>query len=425
MPVRTLPLRAVAAFFLGRQHLARPREAALTPPRLRRFAEDVGGIQLDSINVVDRAHYLTVWSRFGPYDRASLDRLVYGRRLLFEYWAHAACLVPTAALPFWRRAMLGWEGRHDRWAAWARGHRDVLHRVRAAIAARGPMGSADFGEEPRPSGESGWWNWKPVQYALQYLFMNGELTVHSRRHFHKRFDLLERAIPAAKKARAVSPEEFAVWHVVRSLHAMGAATEKDLAWYLSDPRFKRDVRRAAIRTLIERGEAAEVNVEGQTGKWLALTRDLPAIRRAGRAARPSSGTTIVAPFDSFMWHRERVRRLFGFEYQIEVYTPGHQRVHGYYTMPVLHDGELIGRVDAKTHRAERLFEVRHAHFEPWFAAGKAPPGGSAPLDPALAMKGVAEALRSLAVFVGADDLAVRRATPGRLRAGLARALSAP
>src|SRR5579864_6346877 len=152
MPVRTLPLRAVAAFFLGRQHLALPREAALTPPRLRRFAEDVGGIQLDSINVVDRAHYLTVWSRFGPYDRGSLDRLVYERRLLFEYWAHAACLVPVGALPFWRRAMLGWEGSHRQWSAWRRGNSKVLRRVKAAIAARGPMGSADF-QERRPPGE--------------------------------------------------------------------------------------------------------------------------------------------------------------------------------------------------------------------------------------------------------------------------------
>ena len=120
MPRGTIPLRAVTALFLARQHLARPRRRPLTAGRLVRFVEDVGGIQMDSINVLDRAHYLTLWSRFGPYDRTRLDRLVYRRRLLFEYWAHAACLVPVSALPWWRRAMLDYRTRHTGWAGWLR-----------------------------------------------------------------------------------------------------------------------------------------------------------------------------------------------------------------------------------------------------------------------------------------------------------------
>jgi uncharacterized protein YcaQ len=120
MPRPPIPPRAVRALFLQRQHLAKPRAAALSPGRLSRFVEDVGGVQLDSINVLDRAHYLTVWSRFGPYDRERLDRLVYRRRLLFEYWAHAACLVPTAMLPWWRRAMLDYRIRHTGWSDWLR-----------------------------------------------------------------------------------------------------------------------------------------------------------------------------------------------------------------------------------------------------------------------------------------------------------------
>src|SRR5687767_13597730 len=120
---------AVAALFLRRQHLARPRAAPLTPRRLCRFAEDVGGIQMDSINVLDRAHYLTVWSRFGVYDRARLDRLVYHRRLLFEYWAHAACLVPVSTLPWWRRAMLDYRVRHTGWSDWLRRNPRVVSRV--------------------------------------------------------------------------------------------------------------------------------------------------------------------------------------------------------------------------------------------------------------------------------------------------------
>ena len=138
------PLEAVAALFLARQHLGSPRAAALSPARLTRFVEDVGGLQLDSINVLDRAHYLTLWSRFGPYDRARLDRLVYQRRLLFEYWAHAACLVPISTLPWWRRAMLDYRLRHTGWSGWLRRNGRTVRAVRAAVEANGPMGNGDF-----------------------------------------------------------------------------------------------------------------------------------------------------------------------------------------------------------------------------------------------------------------------------------------
>src|SRR5205823_4499846 len=140
--------------------------AEQTARRLGRFVEDVGGLQLDAINVLARAHYMTVWSRFGPYDRARLDRLVYRRRLLFEYWAHAACLVPTSMLPWWRRAMLDYRIRHTGWSDWLRRNARVLSRVKAAVEANGPMGNADF-DGRRPAG-GGWWSWRPVQHALHY-----------------------------------------------------------------------------------------------------------------------------------------------------------------------------------------------------------------------------------------------------------------
>src|SRR5947199_23669 len=319
MPRRPAPLRAVAALLLGREQLGRPRATALTARRLGRFIEDVGGLQLDSINVLDRAHYLTVWSRFGPYDRARLDRLVYRRRLLFEYWAHAACLVPTSMLPWWRRAMLDYRVRHTGWSNWLRRNAKVLSLVKASVQANGPMGNADF-EGRRPAGgRRGWWDWKPVQHALHYLWMTGALTVHSRRHFQKRFDLLERAMPDVLGIEAVSSEEFQRWHLERS-------------------------------------------------------------------------------------------------------TPGPRRVHGYYTLPILHHGHLIGRLDAKAHRAERRLEVRHAHFESWFASVQAPPAGGARVDQDEALAGLGEALGSLAAFVGADEVTLRRVTPRRLRAPLARTL---
>ncbi len=423
MPRAALPSRAVAALFLARQHLARPRVAALTARRLARFVEDVGGLQLDSINVLERAHYLTVWSRFGPYDRATLDRLVYRRRLLFEYWAHAACLVPTSMLPWWRRAMLDYRVRHTGWSDWLRRNTKVLSRVKAAIEANGPMGNADFDARRPAGGRGGWWDWKPVQHALHYLWMTGALAVHSRRHFQKRFDLLERAIPNTLSIEAVSAEEFQRWHLERSLHAMGAATEADLGRYLSFPSFQPGARRAAVRSMRERGEVTEIEVEGTRVRWLALTRDLRALARAGRAPAPSLGTTLLSPFDSLLWHRDRVARLFGFDYRIEVYTPGPERVHGYYTLPILHHGHLIGRVDAKAHRAARRLEVRHVHFEPWFAEAQAPPAGWARPDQDEALAGLVEAMGSLAAFVGADAVSLGRVTPRRLRAPLARLIA--
>jgi hypothetical protein len=420
----TVPLRAVAALFLERQHLRRPRAHRLTPRRLLRFVEDAGGLQLDSINVLDRAHYLTLWSRFGPYDRDRLDRLVYRRRLLFEYWAHAACLVSAADLAPWRRAMLDYRIRHTGWSSWLRRNRRVLEATAAAIAAKGPTGSADF-EHRRPPGRGGWWSWKPAQHALHYLWMTGVLAVHSRPHFQKRFDLAERVLPALASVEAPSSEAFRRWHVERSLRAMGAATEPDLARYLTFPRFGPGLRRTALRALRDAGVVTEVEVEGSPRPWLVLARDLPALARAARRRAGSRGTTLLSPFDSLLWFRDRVARLFGFTYRIEVYTPGPRRVHGYYTLPLLHDGHLIGRVDAKADRAERRLAVRGVHFERWFAASAPPPAAAwGRIDPHAALAGLADALRSLARFTGAERIDLGRVAPGRLRGPLARALRA-
>ena len=185
------------------------------------------------------------------------------------------------------------------------------------------------------------------------------------------------------------------------------------------------IRRAALRRLLEAGEVVEIEVKGSRSRWLALAKDLPALGRAARRRAGSRGTTLLSPFDSLLWHRERAERLFGFSYRIEVYTPGPQRVHGYYTLPILHDGQLIGRVDAKAHRAERRLAVRGVHFERWFATGGVPPAaawGAIEQDAALA--GVADALWSLARFTHADQVDLDRVVPRRLRPPLARALGA-
>ena len=428
MPVsNAFPLSAVAALFLERQHLRHPRRHPFSPARVARLAADTGGLQLDSINVVDRAHYLTVWSRFGAYDRRALDRLVYERRTLFEYWAHAACLVPTEHFAAWRRAMLDYHTRSRGWARWLKKNRGTLQAVERAIHEGGPLGSADFTHRRRPRGEAGWWNWKPTTHALDYLWMSGRTLVHSRQHFQKRFDLAERLMPDALALAPLDVGDFHRWHLRQSLHAMGAATDADLRLYLTFPRHAPAERRRALARALETGEVREITVERLSSqpraRWYALADDLPGLTAAARRRRAAEGTTLLSPFDSFLWHRERAQRLFGFHYKIQVYTPGHQRTHGYYLLPILHNGQLIGRVDPKAHRAERRLEVKHVHFEPWFARGVHPPAASwGTLDRDAALAGLADSLRSLAAFVGADTISLGRVTPSALRPPLRRLL---
>jgi uncharacterized protein len=424
----SFPLRAVAALFLARQHLDRPRGRRLTERSLARFASDAGGIQMDSINVIDRAHYLTAWSRFGVHDRRSLDRLVYRRHVLFEYWAHAACLVPTAHFPAWRRAMLDYSLRHRTWGKWLQKNRRLVKQVTAEIEARGPLGNIDFARADGKKHAAGWWNWKPTTHALDWLWMSGRTMIHSRVHFQKRFELAERVMPEALALEPLDAHEFLRWHMRQSLHALGAATSTDLRMYLTFPRGEKMERRRVLAELIASGEVVEIEVQRdrgpkERGPWYALARDLPALAAAARRRAPSHGTTMLTPFDSFLWYRERTERLFGFSYRIEVYTPGHKRVHGYYVLPIFHDGQLIGRLDAKTHREERRLEVKRVHFEPWFVRADEPPAASwGVIDRDEAIAGVGEAVRSLAAFVLAERVTLGKVEPPKLRAALAHAL---
>jgi uncharacterized protein YcaQ len=349
--------------------------------------------------------------------------LVYERRLLTEYWSHAACLIPVSALPWWRCAMRDYRPRHTGWSGWLRKNGRVLAEVTRAIGERGPLGGADLRRRVGRKGRGGWWDWGPVQHALHYLWMSGVIMVHSRRHFQKRFDLSERLLPWP--ADGVPPvAAFHAWHAEQSLHAMGAATALDVARYLTYPRFPPGTRQRTLGELSRAGAVVEIPVEGDDKPWLLLARDRPALARAARRRPASRGTTLLSPFDSMLWHRERVHRLFGFDYRIEVYTPGADRVHGYYTLPILHQGQLIGRVDAKHDRPSRRLHVKHVSFEPWFAAGDRPPASDwGRLDQDEALTGLARALSSLAAFVGATEVVAGRVTPVRLTASFRRALA--
>jgi uncharacterized protein YcaQ len=413
--------RAVAALFLQRQQLDRPRTRRLTAASLQSFAEATCGVQIDSVNVLDRAHHLTLWSRFGAFDRGKLARLIYRKRVLIEYLTHVACFVATSDLPIWRGQMAAIPAR------WKRKYGTnpkpaLLDAVEAAIAEHGTRSNADF-ERPGGAKAGSWWSWKPAMHALDYLWKSGRIAVHSREHFQKRYALMDRVLPQAKDVVPLSLPELTRQRLLRSLAAMGAATHDDLRMYWTWPGLSRPDRLATMAALLREGEIVELRVEGSHAPWFARAADVPALERAARSRRPSRGTTLLCPFDSFLWHRERTLRLWDFHYRIEIYVPGHKRSHGYYTLPLLHEGVLIGRVDLKHHREKGTLEARHVHFEPWFAKGGTPPGAHwGEIDRDAALAGLADSLRSLAAFVGAERVEVARVTPVRLKGAVARAL---
>ncbi|MEO5988324.1 MAG: crosslink repair DNA glycosylase YcaQ family protein [Candidatus Eisenbacteria bacterium] len=418
-----IPARAAAALFLERQRLSRPRGQRLTSASLERFVAGVGGLQIDSVNVVDRAHHLTLWSRFGEYDRATFERLAYRKRVLFEYLSHVACFVATRDMPLWRGCMAEIPHRRRRDSSWIDDERVLIDSVESAIAERGPLGNADF-ERPKAMGKGGgWWTWKPAMHALDYLWKSGRIAVHSRAHFQKRYAVMERVLPQAAAVAALPYSDFTRHRVLRSLEAMGAAAFDDLRMYWTWPQLKVPDLRATLHGLIGEGLVQEVQVDGQSRVWFSRTEDLAALKRAAGVRRPSHGTTFLSPFDSFLWHRERALRLWDYFYRIEIYVPGHKRTHGYYSLPVLHEGQLIGRVDPKTHRERGVLELRHVHLEPWFGRDDSPPHAHwGTIDRDAALAGIADSAKSLARHVGCSQVTLTRVTPTALKAPLARLL---
>ena len=416
--------RDVAALFLERQWLDRPRGRRMTATTLADFAARTGGVQIDSVNVVDRAHQVTLWSRFGEYDRAALERLLYKKRVLFEYLTHVACFVDSRDLPLHKAIMLDTPNRFERrHRGWLRKQRDIIEEVDRTIAERGPLGNADFGHAKKPGDRGGWWSWRPSTHALDYLVKAGRIGVHSRVHFHKRYASMASVLPRFESTAPLPLERAYRERLTRSLAAMGAASMADLRAYWTWPMWPMPEQRAALKRLVDEGTVTELRVEREQAPWYVLTNDLRALAAAGRRRAGSRGTTLLSPFDSFMWHRERVHGLWRYFYRIEIYVPGHKRQHGYYSLPVLHDGQLIGRVDVKTHRERGVLEAKHAHFEPWLAAGGRPPGVSwGAIDRDAALAGLGEALRSLARHVGVERVHVARATPASLKPALVRAV---
>ncbi|CAJ64931.1 conserved hypothetical protein [Frankia alni ACN14a] len=342
---------------LAAQGLARPRPTGRLDRRhLRALFAQVGVVQIDSVNVLARAHYLPGWSRLGPYSREMFDRLVRVERYAYEYWAHEASLVPVAWEPLlrWRAAAaLAGDGMWRGIAAFGRERADYVADALAQVRDRGPLAAADLAEPGRGGG--GWWGWADGKRAMEYLMWTGQLCVAGRRpSFERLYDLPERVIPPAVLGLPTPDPHDAVRILLgHAADRLGVATAGDLADYF---RLPAAVARPRLAELVENGELVEVGVVG----WSARAYARPGLTVARRAA----GRALLSPFDPLVWERARTRRLFGMDVVLELYTPAPKRRYGYYVLPFLLGDRLAARVDLKADRAARVLRVAAAWHEP-------------------------------------------------------------
>ncbi len=352
-----LGLREARRIALRAQGLTRARPAQPTRRDVLGVVNRLGLVQLDSVNVLARAHYMPAFSRLGPYDTAILDQAAWsGRRRLFEYWGHEASLLPVGTQPLlrWRmeRAARG-KGTWSHLQRFAAEQPHVVRETLAEITDRGPLAAADLQNAGKAKGP--WWGWSDGKLALEYLFWRGEVGVPARRGaFERVYDVPERFMPPAVLALPTPAEADAQRGLVRiAAQALGVATATDLASYFRLPRTDAGRR---IDELVEAGELIGAAVETwRAPAFLAAGADVPARVRA---------RCLLSPFDPLLWERDRAERLFGFRYRIEIYTPSHKREHGYYVLPFLLNDRLVGRLDLKADRAKRCLVVAAAHNEP-------------------------------------------------------------
>ena len=338
------------------QGLSAGPEGVATARTMRAMLQRLGALQIDSVNVLVRAQYLPLYSRLGAYDRALLDRIVYGKpRRFFEYWGHEASYLPLELFPAMRWRMERSRTGKGVWQNVARVGRDVpklVAAVRKRFEEEGPLSASQF-EDAR--NREKWWGWTDTKRAVEFLFWCGELTPIGRRtSFERIYDLTSRALPSSISQQHLEEDDQFETLVERAAAAYGVATEADLRDYFRMPVAQT---RSAVERLTERGTLQPVRVDG----W----KQQAYLHRAVRIPRASaSRSALLSPFDPMVWNRERAHRLFDFHYRIEIYTPAHKRVHGYYVLPYLLDGQLVARVDLKADREARVLRVHSVHYEP-------------------------------------------------------------
>lgn len=360
-------------------------------PRSGKAVADVvrrlGVVQIDSVNVLVRSHYLPIFSRRGAYRSALLERAAYDERLLFEYWGHEASFLPMETFPLFRWRMddarqgVGTWGRLKRYAS---SHQELVKSVLAQLRERGPLGASELADAGKAKGS--WWGWSQGKEVLEWLFWIGDVTTARRRNFERLYDLTERVVPETTRKLPVPSREQAQRELMLTgARAMGVATARDLRDY-----FRLPAKESALRLseLVEEGKLLPVTVEGwkQQG-YLHHEAKIPGPAKVAEIA------ALLSPFDSLIWERQRTERLFDFHFRLEIYTPLHKRLHGYYVLPLLLGDRIVGRVDLKSERQSGVLQVKGGSVEPGVL-------------PKTVVEPLAQRLTDLAQWLGLERFAV-------------------
>lgn len=353
-----LSLDSARTLMVAAQGLDRRGRRRATKADVLAAIRRMGVLQIDTISVVARSPYLVLWSRLGAYEPRWLEELL-AEGALFEYWAHEACFIPVEDFRLFRHRMLnpeamGWKYR----AAFIQKHRAEVDRLLATVRERGPVRSADF--ERKDGAGGGWWEWKPEKRMLESLFTAGELMIARRDGFQRVYDVRERVLPSWSDDQLPSEHEVARELALRAVRALGVARAKWVADYF---RTSKRATPPLLPRLADEGALLRVRVEGwKDDAFVHPEHAALAERAAAGEVRPAL-TTVLSPFDPLVWDRTRAEELFGFDYRLECYTPAPKRRWGYFVLPLLRRGALVGRIDAKAHRRDGVFEVKALFLE--------------------------------------------------------------
>jgi uncharacterized protein len=336
-----------------------PKKKKATKRDVLQMIRRMGALQIDTIHVVARSPYFVLWSRLGDYEPKWLEELLE-EGAIFEYWSHEACFLPIEDYPLYRRRMLGAESMGWKYPRqWVKTHQKEIDLLREFIRERGPVRAADFERTDGKAG--GWWEWKMEKRALEALFTAGELMIARRSNFQRVYDLRERVLPDWDDNQLPSAEGVRRELALKAVRALGVAKARWVADY-----FRTNMRETldTVRALTDEERLLSVEAEDWNEPGFVHPDNLGLVKAARAGSLKMERATLLSPFDPVVWDRARTRFLFDFDYRLECYTPEPKRRYGYFTLPLLRRASLVGRLDAKAHRKDGVFEVKSLHMEP-------------------------------------------------------------